>query len=164
MRRDPLTSARSSLREASATAAASDLAWSMNLFTALRKLSKVFEEHVSDSESESGTLPEVLAMKPHLQKRVKTLTADHDRIRLRIREVMAVVEEQVCLPEIGVEKLRQLAAGVVSEVRRHESRGYDLVHEAFNRVDGFDKRDSMPAAPAEVDQLSNVTVANVRSG
>ena len=138
IRRDPLTSARVSLREASTAAAVGDLTWSMSLFTALRKLSKVFEEHVSDSESDSGTLPEVLLMKPHLQKRVRTLKLEHDRIRLRIREVMAVVEEQVCAPVIDIEKLRQVAGGVVSEVRKHESKGYDLVHEAFNRVDGFD--------------------------
>jgi hypothetical protein len=138
IRRDPLTSARASLHEASAAAAVNNLVWSMNLFTALRKLAKVFEEHVSDSESDSGMLSEVLSLKPHLQKRVRTLKEDHDRIRPRLREVMAAVEEQVYLPEIDAEMLRGLTGAVVSEVRRHESKGYDLVHEAFNRVDGFD--------------------------
>ena len=140
IRRDPLTVARASLGETAAgvPAPTDNLAWSMNLFTALRKLSKVFEEHVSLSEGTDGVLPEMLSIKPHLQKRVRNLKLDHDRIRLRIREAMAAVEEAVCSPEIDVEKLRLLAGGVVHEVRRHESRGNDLVYETFNRVDGFD--------------------------
>jgi hypothetical protein len=138
IRRDPLTVARASLGEAATLDSSDNLAWSMNLFTALRKLSKVFEEHVSESEGSGGVLPEMLAIKPYLQKRVRTLKADHDRIRQSIREAMASVEEQVCLPEIEVEKLRLLAGGVVHQVRRHESKGNDLVYETFNRVDGFD--------------------------
>ncbi len=137
-RRDPLTVARASLGEAAMLDSADNLAWSMNLFTALRKLSKVFEEHVSESEGTDGVLPEMLSIKPHLQKRVRTLKVDHDRIRLSIREAMAAVEEQVCSPQIELEKLRLLAGGVVHEVRRHESKGNDLVYEVFNRVDGFD--------------------------
>jgi hypothetical protein len=137
-RRDPLTVARTALGEATLLDSADKLAWSMNLFTALRKLSKVFEEHVSESESDDGVLPEVLAIKPHLQKRVRVLKADHDRIRQSIRAAMAAVEEQVCSPQIAVDQLRLLAGAVVNEVRRHESRGNDLVYEALNRVDGFD--------------------------
>jgi hypothetical protein len=140
IRRDPLTVARASLGEAAAgvPAPSGNLAWSMNLFTALRKLSKVFEEHVSLSEAEDGVLPEMLTIKPHLQKRVRTLKADHDSIRASIRDAMSAVEAAVCSPEIDVEKLRLLAGGVVHEVRRHESRGNDLLYEALNRVDGFD--------------------------
>jgi hypothetical protein len=138
VRRDPLTVARAALAEATLLDSADKLAWSMNLFTALRKLSKVFEEHVNESESEDGVLPEMLSLKPHLQKRVRNLKADHDRIRRDIREAMAAVEEQVCSPQIGVDKLRLLADAVVVAVRRHESRGNDLVYEALNRVDGFD--------------------------
>ena len=138
IRRDPLTVARTSLGEAIALDSANALAWSMNLFGALRKLSKVFEEHVGESEGTDGVLPEMLAIKPHLQKRVRTLKQDHERIRLAIREAIATVEEQVCSPSIDVDRLRLLAGGVVHAVRRHESKGNDLVYEALNRVDGFD--------------------------
>lgn len=137
-RRDPLTVARAALADATLRDSTNNLAWSMNLFTALRKLSKVFEEHVSESESDDGVLPEMLSLKPHLQKRVRNLKADHDRIRQDIRGAMAAVEEQVCSPQIAVDLLQQLAGGVVNAVRRHESRGNDLVYEALNRVDGFD--------------------------
>jgi hypothetical protein len=137
-RRDPLTVARTALGEAAAGVPTENVAWSMNLFTALRKLSKVFEEHVSLSEGADGVLPEMLSIKPHLQKRVRTLKQDHESIRSRIREAMAAAEEAVCLPEIDVERLRALAGGVVHEVRRHESKGNDLLYEALNRVDGFD--------------------------
>jgi hypothetical protein len=138
IRRDPLTAARASLGEAVALESANALGWSMNLFGALRKLSKVFEEHVGESEGSDGVLPEMLAIKPHLQKRVRNLKQDHERIRLAIREAMAAVEEQVCSPTIDVASLRRLSGGVVHEVRRHESKGNDLVYEALNRVDGFD--------------------------
>jgi hypothetical protein len=138
IRRDPLTVARASLGEAVALDSANALGWSMNLFSALRKLSKVFEEHVSESERSDGVLPEMLAIKPHLGKRVQTLKQDHERIRLAIRQAMAAVEEQVCSPSIDVAGLRHLAGSVVHEVRRHESKGNDLVYEALNRVDGFD--------------------------
>ena len=138
LRRDPLTAARASLGEAVALDPTNALGWSMNLFGALRKLSKVFEEHVGESESSDGLLPEMLAIKPHLQKRVRNLKQDHERIRLAIRQAMAAVEEQVCSPTIDVDSLRHLCGGVVHEVRRHESKGNDLVYEALNRVDGFD--------------------------
>jgi hypothetical protein len=138
IRRDPLTVARTALGEAAAGAVMENVAWSINLFTALRKLSKVFEEHVNLWEGTDGVLPEMLSIKPHLQKRVRNLKQDHESIRTRIREAMAAVEEAVCLPEIDVEKLRSLAGGVVREVRRHESKGNDLLYEALNRVDGFD--------------------------
>jgi hypothetical protein len=138
IRRDPLSTARESLAEAAALDSANALSWSMNLFGALRKLSKVFEEHVSESESTGGVLPEMLTIKPHLQKRVRTLKQDHEHIRLAIREAMAAVEEQVCSPAIDRNQLRHLAGGVVREVRRHETKGNDLVYEALLRVDGFD--------------------------
>jgi hypothetical protein len=138
IRRDPLTAARTALGEAAMAAAEDTLAWSMSLFTALRKLSKVFEEHVNESEADDGVLPEMLSIKPHLGKRVRTLKQDHDQIRQRLRAAMTAVEEQVCSPEIEVEKLRLLAGIVVHDIRRHETRGNDLLYEALNRVDGFD--------------------------
>jgi hypothetical protein len=138
VRRDPLTAARASLGQTIAMSPADSRAWSFSLFAALRKLGKVFDEHVEDSESEEGILPEMLVLKPHFEKRVRTLKQEHERIRLRIREAMAAVEEQVCSPRVDVQKLRLLAGSVVHDVRRHEARGNDLVYETLNRVDGID--------------------------
>jgi hypothetical protein len=138
IRQDPLTVARTALGEVAGAASADSLAWSLSLFGALRQLSKVFEEHAMDSEEADGVLPEMLSLKPHLDRRVRTLKADHDRIRARLHEAMGAVQEQVCSPEIDVAKLSLLAGAVVQEVRRHESRGNDLLYEALHRVDGFD--------------------------
>jgi signal transduction histidine kinase len=136
IRWDALTRVRASLDAVVEAPVVNDLSWTMELFTAARKLGKVFDEHVN--ESEADLLPEVLALKPHLQRRVRVLREEHERLRQQIRDLLAAAETEACSPEIDVTRLRRLSGAVAGELRRHESRGINLVYEAFNRVDGFD--------------------------
>jgi hypothetical protein len=135
--RDGLRLARRAVDDAITAPSADNLMWSMTLLTALRKLNKVFEKHVSDAEGDEGSLIEVLAMKPHLQRRVRRMRQDHELIRVHLREVIAAAEQQMRTSIIHVESLRQSAGNLVDEVRLHQARGVDLVYEAFHRVDGF---------------------------
>jgi hypothetical protein len=137
IRRDALRAARRSLDDAICAPAADSLAWAANLLAELRKLARVFEKHVRESESDEGSLPEVLALKPHLQSRVGMIMDDHGLIQRHIDDVVALVEQQLSSHAVWVDSLRLNAAGLVDEVRSHQAKGTDLVYEAFNRVDGF---------------------------
>jgi hypothetical protein len=136
-RRDALRSARRSLDDAITAPASDSLTWGANLLAELRKLARVFEKHVRESESEEGSLPEVLALKPHLQSRVGMVMDDHGLIQRHIEDVVELAERQLSTRAVWVDSLRLNAGGLVDEVRSHQAKGIDLVYEAFHRVDGF---------------------------
>jgi hypothetical protein len=137
IRRDALRSARRSLDDAITAPAADSVSWAANLLTELRKLDRVFDKHIRDSESEEGSLPEVLALKPHLQPRVGMVMDDHGLIQRHIEDVIGLAEQQLSSRAVWVESLRLNVAALVDEVRSHQAKGTDLVYEAFHRVDGF---------------------------
>ena len=137
IRRDALRSARRSLDDAITAPAADSVAWAADLLAELRKLARVFEKHVRDSEGDEGSLPEVLALKPHLRSRVGMVMDDHALIQRHIDDVVALTDQQLNSRAVWVDSLRLNAAALVDEVRSHQARGTDLVYEAFNRVDGF---------------------------
>jgi len=137
IRRDALRSARRSLDDAITAPAADSAYWAANLLAELRKLARVFEKHVRESEGNEGSLPEVLALKPHLQSRVSMVMDDHGLIQRHIDEVISLTERQLETRGVWTESLRLNAAALVDEVRSHQAKGTDLVYEAFHRVDGF---------------------------
>ena len=137
VQRDALRAARRSLDDAITAPAADTQAWATQLLAELRKLARVFEKHVRDSESNEGSLPEVLALKPHLQARVGMMMNDHMLLQRHIDEVIGLTEQQINSRAVWVESLRLNAGALVDEVRSHQAKGIDLVYEAFNRVDGF---------------------------
>jgi hypothetical protein len=137
IRRDALRSARRSLDDAITAPAADAAFWATNLLAELRKLARVFEMHVRETESDEGSLPEVLALKPHLHSRVGMVMNDHCLIQRHIDDVVGLTDQQLGSRAVWVESLRINAAALVDEVRSHQAKGTDLVYEAFNRVDGF---------------------------
>lgn len=136
-RRDALRSARRALDDAITSPATDAVAWAAKLLAELRKLDRVFEKHVRESEGDEGSLPEVLALKPHLQSRVGMVMDDHALIRRHIDDVIGLAEQQLASRAVWVEALRLNAGALADEVRSHQAKGTDLVYEAFNRVDGF---------------------------
>jgi hypothetical protein len=137
IRRDALRAARRSLDDAITAPSTDSLTWATNLLTELRKLDRVFDRHIRESESNEGSLPEVLALKPHLQSRVGMVMDDHALIQRHVEDVIGLTERQVNSRGVWVESLRLNAAALVDEVRAHQAKGIDLVYEAFHRVDGF---------------------------
>jgi hypothetical protein len=137
LRRDALRAARRSLDDAITAPAADCEAWASNLLAELRKMARVFEKHVRESEGDDGSLPEVLALKPHLQSRVGMMMNDHMLLQRHIEEVIGLTDQQLGSRAVWVESLRLNAGALVDEVRSHQAKGIDLVYEAFNRVDGF---------------------------
>jgi hypothetical protein len=137
MRRDALRSARRALDDAITAPAADANGWAANLLTELRQLGRIFEKHVHESEGDDGSLPEVLALKPHLQSRVGMVMDDHGLIQRHIDEVVALTAQQLRTRGVWVDSLRFNAGALADEVRSHQAKGTDLVYEAFNRVDGF---------------------------
>jgi hypothetical protein len=135
--RDALRHARRALDDAITAPATDANAWAISLLGELRKLARVFDKHVRESESEEGSLPEVLALKPHLQSRVGMVMDDHGLIRRHIEDVIALAEQQIRSRGVWVDALRLNAGALSDEVRSHQAKGTDLVYEAFNRVDGF---------------------------
>ena len=136
-RRDPLRAARRSLDDAITSPSADALDWASNLLTELRKLARVFDKHIRDSESNDGSLPEVLALKPHLQSRVGMVMNDHSLIQRHIDDVIDDAQHQLGIDAVRVDSLRLMVGSLVDEVRAHQAKGIDLVYEAFHRVDGF---------------------------
>jgi hypothetical protein len=136
-RRDGLRTARRSLDDAITSPSVDTLDWAANLLTELRKLDRVFDKHIRESESNEGSLPEVLALKPHLQSRVGMVMNDHALIQRHIDDVIEDAEHQLGTAAVRVDSLRLTVGSLVDEVRAHQAKGIDLVYEAFHRVDGF---------------------------
>jgi hypothetical protein len=137
IRRDALRAARRSLDDAIVAPAIDNHTWATNILVELRKLSRAFAKHVRESEGDDGSLPEVLALKPHLQHRVGMVMDDHGLILRHIEEVISMTEQQISSRSVWVESIRLNAGGLADEIRLHQARGTDLVYEAFNRTDGF---------------------------
>jgi len=137
IRRDALRAARRSLDDAIVAPAIDNHTWATNLLAELRKLSRAFAKHVRESEGDDGSLPEVLALKPHLQHRVGMVMDDHSLILRHIEDVVSMTEQQLSSRSVWVESIRLNAGGLADEIRLHQAKGTDLVYEAFNRVDGF---------------------------
>jgi hypothetical protein len=137
IRRDGLRAARRSLDDAIVAPATDNHTWATNLLVELRKLARAFTKHVRESEGDDGSLPEVLALKPHLQHRVGMVMDDHSLILRHINDVISMVEQQLSSRTVWAESLRLNAGGLADEIRSHQAKGTDLVYEAFNRIDGF---------------------------
>jgi len=133
---DALRQARHLLDEAIASPSGDIDTSCRGLTTSLRRLGRVFAEHVRESEASDGSLREILQLKPHLLSSVAVIKEEHNSIEAQ----RAMIERIVCDADAkngkDVTFLREHAGSLLESVRLHQAKGVDLLYEAFYRVEG----------------------------
>jgi len=116
------------------------LYWKAPAVSIPRKLSslqftmKSFHRHlerVMTVEEEGGYLKEISALKPNLERRIESLTGDHDRFRARIRQLMPELDG---LHEWEEERFGSVCAAIcalLDDVDRHDRQEIDLLQESL---------------------------------
>ena len=116
------------------------LDWDAPAVSMPRKLSslqftmKSFRRHlerVMSVEEEGGYLEEVVEAKPNLQSRIESLSADHDRFRARIRQVVRQLD---ALNEWEEQQFHDACAEIrtlLRDVDRHDTREIELLQESM---------------------------------
>jgi hypothetical protein len=104
-------------------------AWSQRVSVALVELEADFREHVARTEGADGLYRGLLEVAPRLSNVVRTLTADHSRIRTSIGQLVATTGEPVVAAD--VKAIREAGTSLLARLSRHRQRGADLVFDAY---------------------------------
>ena len=103
--------------------------WAQRVSVALIELESDFREHVQLTEGADGLYRSLLEVAPRLSNVVRTLTADHGRIRAAIGQLVATTGGPVVVADVA--RLRHAGTTLLARMSRHRQRGADLVFEAY---------------------------------
>lgn len=118
------------VEQAMAAPAVGDVnAWAQRVSVALVVLEADFREHVALTEGVDGLYRGLLEVAPRLANVVRTLTADHSRIRTTLARLVAASGEPVVAAD--VKGIRETGTSLLARLSRHRQRGADLVFEAY---------------------------------
>lgn len=133
---DALRRARHTLDDAITSPSGDAVIWANGVLRAVRKLGRVYQKHVSEAEGPEGGLTEVLSLKPHMQRRVTQIKREHETLRAEIAQISEALTAQIAAELVDKGALRQRATQLDDALRLHQSKGVDLLYEAYHRVDG----------------------------
>jgi hemerythrin-like domain-containing protein len=128
-RRAELRSSMSALEQALAAPAPGRLDyWAQRVHVALVELSADLREHVHVTEGPQGLYRDVLSHDPRLAGPIQRLTREHVAIREALDDLL-----ECCEPPVAgdVDRIRDGATALVSQLLRHRQRGSDLMYEAY---------------------------------
>ena len=103
--------------------------WAQRVSVALIELEADFREHVQLTEGADGLYRSLLEAAPRLSNVVRTLTADHGRIRTAIGQLVETTGGSVVAADVA--RIRQAGTSLLARMSRHRQRGADLVFEAY---------------------------------
>ncbi len=103
--------------------------WAQRVSVALIELEADFREHVQLTEGPDGLYRSLLEAAPRLSNVVRTLTADHGRIRTAIGQLVETTGDPVVAADVA--RIRQAGTSLLARMSRHRQRGADLVFEAY---------------------------------
>lgn len=121
------------------------LDWAAPVVSMPRKLSslqftiKSFQRHldrVISIEEEDGYMQEVLDSRPHFQKRIEQLQADHDRFRDRLRKLIPELNDIREWDEPRFEEVCRDLRQLIDDVDRHDLGEVELLQESLLMDDG----------------------------
>jgi hypothetical protein len=104
-------------------------AWAQRVSVAVIELDADFREHVELTEGPDGLYRSLLEVAPRLSNVVRTLTADHARIRTAIGQLVTTTGAPVVATDVA--RVRQAGNALIARLSRHRQRGADLVFEAY---------------------------------
>ncbi len=130
-RRAELRESMSALEQALASpATGSHDRWAVRVHVALVELSADLRLHVDVTEADGGLHDDLREAEPRLAHEVDALTADHDRLREGLDDLMLLLEGPY--PVTDIESIRVGGMRLLGLFSRHRQRGADLVFEAFS--------------------------------
>jgi len=103
--------------------------WAQRVSVALIELEADFREHVQLTEGADGLYSSLLEVAPRLSNVVRTLTADHGRIRIALGQQVATSGGPVVLADVA--RIRRAGTTLLARMSRHRQRGADLVFDAY---------------------------------
>ena len=103
--------------------------WAQRVSVALIELEADFREHIQLTEGSDGLYRSLLEAAPRLSNVVRTLTADHGRIRTAIGQLVETTGDPVVAADVA--RIRQAGTTLLARMSRHRQRGADLVFEAY---------------------------------
>lgn len=104
-------------------------AWAQRVSVALIELEADFREHVQLTEGTDGLYRTMREVAPRLSNVVRTLTADHARIRTAVGQLVTTTAGPVGAADVA--RVRQVGTSLLGRLSRHRQRGADLVFEAY---------------------------------
>jgi hypothetical protein len=104
-------------------------AWAQRVSVALIELEADFREHVQLTEGTDGLYRNMREVAPRLSNVVRTLTADHARIRTAVGQLVTTTAGPVGAADVA--RVRQAGTSLLGRLSRHRQRGADLVFEAY---------------------------------
>ena len=104
-------------------------AWAQRVSVALIELEADFREHVQLTEGTDGLYRNMREVAPRLSNVVRTLTADHARIRTAVGQLVTTTAGPVGAEDVA--RVRQVGTSLLGRLSRHRQRGADLVFEAY---------------------------------
>ena len=104
-------------------------AWAQRVSVALIELEADFREHVQLTEGADGLYRSMREVAPRLSNVVRTLTADHARIRAAVTQLVTTTAGPVGTADTA--RIRQAGTSLLGRLSRHRQRGADLVFEAY---------------------------------
>jgi hemerythrin HHE cation binding domain-containing protein len=113
--------------EQGVAAPAREPGWRERVAQQLARLRDRLTDHIVITEGPDGLYAALLADAPRLNRPVAGLTADHDRLLVRVDALARRLRQ----PDYPVEAVRGGAGELLSQLSRHRQRGADLVYEAY---------------------------------
>jgi hypothetical protein len=104
-------------------------AWAQRVSVARIEREADFREHVQLTEGTDGLYRNMREVAPRLSNVVRTLTADHARIRTAVGQLVTTTAGPVGAEDVA--RVRQAGTSLLGRLSRHRQRGADLVFEAY---------------------------------
>jgi hypothetical protein len=106
-------------------------AWCGQVAACLRKLDSAWVRHAEDNESPGGFFDQLRTEAPQLDPRLRQLHREHESLHRTIRRTIDLVARPADPQEV-----RRDVDGLLSRLSRHEQRGAEVIHQAYEVDDG----------------------------
>lgn len=114
--------------EEAAAAPAGKQSWAADLSQRLQQLETAFDQHITEVQSPTGILNQVVDQAPRLQNATEHLKREDDRIAKSIDDVIETAAEGSA--DVVID-LRESVMEVLVDLARHRQQGADLLYEAY---------------------------------
>jgi hypothetical protein len=106
-------------------------AWCGQVSACLQQLDTAWVRHAEDNESPGGFFDQVRAEAPQLDPRLRQLHREHESLHQTIRQTIDLVAQPV-----DPQAVRRDVDGLLALLSKHEQRGADVFHQAYEVDDG----------------------------
>jgi hypothetical protein len=106
-------------------------AWCGQVAACLRQLDAAWVRHAQDNESAGGFFDQLRAEAPQLDPRLRQLHREHESLHRTIKQTIDLVDRPADPQEV-----RRDVDGLLALLTKHEQRGAEVIHQAYEVDDG----------------------------